>query len=165
MSGLRGVYLNVGQRLSVLVTTDNAPGSYLMRASMPQSCFVPYCPYASSGLEAIGYEATALLSYGENGQKALLPILGSPGNTSNPYGVENNFLRGDVWEGCDDMPFDTPIPVRARPAVDVGKDNSHEVTFRFQEVGEINRIFINRVWSFPPVSPRVVLVEANSSEV
>lgn len=142
---LRGVYLNVGQRMSVLVRANQLPGSYHMRATLPQTCFVPYCPYASSGLENIGYEATALLSYGKHGEKALLPVLGSPGNTSNPYGVENNFARGDVWEGCDDMPFDMPKPARARKAVQVGKDNSHEVTFRFQEVGEINRIFINRV--------------------
>jgi FtsP/CotA-like multicopper oxidase with cupredoxin domain len=145
ITNLRGVYLNVGQRLSVLVNTSNAPGSYHMRATMPQSCFVPYCPYASSGLESIGYEGAALLSYGANGQTAFLPTLGAPGNRSNPYGIENNFLRGDVWEGCDDMPFDMPKPARRRDAVEVGDRNKHEITFRFQEVGEINRIFINRV--------------------
>lgn len=146
---LRGVYLNLGQRLSVLVTTSNTPGSYRMRANMPQSCFVPYCPYVSSVLESIGYEATALLSYGVK-QGELLPVLGAPGNRSNPYGVENNFARGDVWEGCDDMPFDEPKPARSRKAVEVGERNSHEVTFRFQEVGEINRIFINRT-SYSPL--------------
>ncbi|KAH8912861.1 hypothetical protein BR93DRAFT_942620 [Coniochaeta sp. PMI_546] len=122
----RGVYINVGQRYSVL------------------TCFVPYCPYVSSGLRSIGYEATGLLSYPDSPDL----VMGSKGNTSNPYGVENNFLRGDVWEGCDDMPFSTPVPVRKRPAVDVGPNNAHEVTFRFQQVGEINRIFINRTsWS------------------
>jgi FtsP/CotA-like multicopper oxidase with cupredoxin domain len=148
---LRGVYLNVGQRLSVLVNTSNAPGSYHMRATMPQSCFVPYCPYVSSGLASIGYEATALLSYGEVEQGTFLPMLGAPGNRSNPYGVENNFLRGDVWEGCDDMPFDMPKPAREKDLIEVGERNKHEVTFRFQEVGDVNRIFINRV-SWLPIS-------------
>ncbi|KAB5576457.1 Cupredoxin [Coniochaeta sp. 2T2.1] len=137
----RGVYVNVGQRYSVLVhSLPDRNGSYAMRASLPQTCFVPYCPYTSSGLQDIGYEATGLFSYPSNPEV----ILGSKGNVSNPYGVENNFLRGDVWEGCDDMPFSTTSPVRKRPAVDVNANNTHEVTFRFQQVGEINRIFINR---------------------
>lgn len=140
----RGVYINVGQRYSVLVKSLPGGGSYTMRATLPQTCFVPYCPYVSSGLQSIGYEATGLLSYPD----APDTVMGIKGNTSNPYGVENNFLRGDVWEGCDDMPFSAPEPVRRRPAVDVGPNNAHEVTFRFQQVGEINRIFINRTsWS------------------
>ncbi|KAB5540424.1 multicopper oxidase-domain-containing protein [Coniochaeta sp. 2T2.1] len=137
----RGVYVNVGQRYSVLVhSLPDRKGSYAMRASLPQTCFVPYCPYTSSGLQDIGYEATGLFSYPSDPEV----FLGSKGNVSNPYGVENNFLRGDVWEGCDDMSFSTPAPARKRPAVEVSADNSHEVTFRFQQVGEINRIFINR---------------------
>lgn len=124
-----------------------------MRATLPQSCFVPYCPYASSGLESIGYEATGVFSYSTSDDDSTSltspeSILGHKGNVSNPFGVENNYLRGDVWEGCDDMPFSTPEPMRKKPAVAVGEHNSHEVTFRFQEVGEINRIFINRTsWS------------------
>lgn len=140
----RGIYINIGQRYSVLVPSIPGGGSYTMRATLPQTCFVPYCPYLSSGLQSIGYEATGLLTY------PTLPntTVGAKGNVSNPYGVENNFLRGDVWEGCDDMPFSTPTPMRARPAAAVDPNNSHEVTFRFEQVGELNRIFINRTsWS------------------
>src|SRR5262249_10367105 len=59
----RGVYVNIGQRYSVLVTADQALGTYTMRATLPQTCFTPYCPYTSSGLVATGYAATALLVY------------------------------------------------------------------------------------------------------
>ncbi|KAL1874919.1 hypothetical protein VTK73DRAFT_10399 [Phialemonium thermophilum] len=152
----RGVYVNVGQRYSVLVRADGPPGRYQMRATLPQTCFVPYCPYTSTGLESIGYQARGILSYLDedgagqhNGTQAghstpSPPLLGVAGNTSNPYGVSTNHLRGKVWEGCDDMPFDMPVPKRKRPAVEVDEDNCHSVAFQFQQVGEINRIFINR---------------------
>jgi FtsP/CotA-like multicopper oxidase with cupredoxin domain len=156
----RGVYVNIGQRYSVLVSSlAGASGSYTMRATLPQSCFVPYCPYLSSGLQSIGYEATGLLAY-PSAESSSSPssapgdlIRGSRGNTTNPYGAATNPLReaaGNtaLWEGCDDMPFSVPEPMRSRPAVPVTADNSHEVTFRFQQVGEVNRIFINRTsWS------------------
>jgi len=148
----RGVYINVGQRYSVLVPSLPAGGgeggSYTMRATLPQTCFVPYCPYLSSGLQSIGYEAVGLFSYPSSPSSSSPNILGSRGNTTNPYGAATNPFRGPLWEGCDDMPFSTPVPLRSRPAVNVSGDNSHEVTFRFQQVGEVNRIFINRTsWS------------------
>lgn len=145
----RGVYVNVGQRYSVIVRADQAAGSYHMRATLPQTCFVPYCPHTSTGLESIGYEARALLSYDGSGDGDRLPVVaGVAGNTSNPHGAARNRLRGDVWEGCDDMSFDEPVPVRRRPAVRVAEGDMHSVTFQFQRAGEVNRISINRV-GFP----------------
>ena len=77
----------------------------------------------------------------------MVETIGVAGNTSNPYGVENNGLRGDVWEGCDDMPFDMPVPMRKQPAVNVSEANTHYIEYAFRQAQEVNRIFINKVYS------------------
>ncbi|OTA94787.1 putative multicopper oxidase [Hypoxylon sp. CO27-5] len=128
----RGVYLNLGQRVSVILTADQTPGSYYVRASIPKTCFLPYSTYTSAGLQGAEYGVKGILSYGKDG------------NTSNPYGVENNGLRGDVWEGCDDMPFDMPVPMRKEPAVNVSEANMHYIEYAFRQAQEVNRIFVNK---------------------
>lgn len=147
--GLRGVYLNIGQRASVLVTADQRPGNYLMRASLPQTCFLPYAPYVSARLAAVGYQGRGLLAY--DGVDPAAPPRGAAGNTSNPYGVGNNGARGHVWEGCDDMAFDVPVPVREMAALPVSQANMWTVKFQFQQAGAVNRVFINRVSSPWPI--------------
>lgn len=126
-----------------------------MRASLPKTCFLPYAPYNSSGLEAAGYGAKGIISYFEDSQQEtgdgdagpVLEPIGVAGNTSNPYGVENNGQRGDVWEGCDDMPFDMPKPMRRQPAVNVSEANTHYLEYAFRQAQEVNRIFVNKVSS------------------
>ncbi|KAI8960712.1 Cupredoxin [Daldinia sp. FL1419] len=163
----RGIYLNLGQRASVILTADQEPGSYYMRASLPKTCFLPYAPYNSSGLEAAGYGAKGIISYikddeqqADNGRldQALEPI-GVAGNTSNPYGVENNGLKGDAWEGCDDMPFDMPKPMRKQPAVNVSEANTHYLEYAFRQAQEVNRIFINKT-SYLPLPDNATLWKA-----
>ncbi|KAK8128353.1 diphenol oxidase [Apiospora sp. TS-2023a] len=149
LAGQRGVYLNIGQRISVVVDADQAPGNYLIRASLPQSCFLPYAPYTSAGLASIGYVGKGVLSY--EGVAAEAPPIGVPGNTSNPFGVENNGLRGDVWEGCDDMPFDVPKPMRKMDAVEVTEANTHYIEYMFRQAQDVNRIFINKT-AYAPLS-------------
>ena len=139
----RGVHVHIGQRYSVLLMANRTAGRYRMRATLPQTCFTPYCPYTSTGLVATGYQARAVLRY--EGVDPEADLLGVPGNVSNPYGVQNNKARGDVWEGCDDMPFDLPVPVDEQKAVEVAPENMHSVVFQFRQAGPINRIFINRV--------------------
>jgi len=144
----RGVYVNIGQRYSVLVTADQDAGSYYMRATLPQSCFTPFCPYKSAGLESTGYQARAVLSYG-GADLAAAPI-GAAGNTSNPYGADSNAHRGDVWEGCNDMPFDMPVRMRKEKAYGISPENAYSLVFQFRQAGQINRIFINKVRTSPP---------------
>lgn len=139
----RGVYVNIGQRYSVIVDANQTSGNYYMRATLPQTCFTPFCPYTSTGLVSIDYQAKGVLSY--EGVSIKDEPIGFAGNTSNPYGIDTNLVRGDVWEGCDDMPFDMPIPVRKEAAIDVSPKNQHSVLFQFRQAGEVNRIFINRV--------------------
>ncbi|KAI0838910.1 putative multicopper oxidase [Hypoxylon sp. FL0890] len=166
----RGVYLNLGQRVSVILTANQTPGSYYMRASIPRTCFLPYSTYTSAGLEAAEYSVKGILSYaegdeeeGEDGDRGAVGKLPEPigiaGNTSNPYGVENNGLRGDFWEGCDDMPFDMPVPMRRQPAVNVSEANTHYIEYAFRQAQEVNRIFVNKT-SYLPLPNNATLWKA-----
>jgi FtsP/CotA-like multicopper oxidase with cupredoxin domain len=123
----RCVYLNVGQRASVVLAADQAPGSYRIRATLPCSCFLPYAPYTSAGLESVSYEGHGFSTYA--GVDPDAEPRGDPGNVTNPYGVENNGARSDVWEGCDDMPFDVPKPMRRMGAVEIADGNHHYIEY------------------------------------
>ncbi|KAI0011025.1 hypothetical protein F4779DRAFT_626858 [Xylariaceae sp. FL0662B] len=158
----RGVYLNLGQRVSVILTANQTRGDYYMRASLPKTCFLPYAPYNSSGLEAAGYEAKGILSYDDGGSgDTNVPAepIGSAVNTTNPYGVDNNGARGDVWEGCDDMPFDMPVPMRRQPAVNVSDANTHYIEYMFRQAQDVNRIFINKT-AYSPLPDNATLWKA-----
>ncbi|KAI1119532.1 Cupredoxin [Nemania sp. NC0429] len=145
----RGVYLNVGQRVSVVIEANQTAGNYYIRATLPKTCFLPYAPYESAGLEAAEYAVKGILSYDDVPVNAM-PI-GDMGNVSNPYGVENNAARGDVWEGCDDMPFDLPKPMRNIPAYEVPEENKHYIEYMFRQAQDVNRIFINKTAYMPLV--------------
>ncbi|KAI1376948.1 putative multicopper oxidase [Hypoxylon crocopeplum] len=168
----RGVYLNLGQRVSVILTANQTAGSYYMRASIPKTCFLPYAPYTSAGLEAAEYGVKGVLSYADgdendngnsNGNEdatgAAAEPIGSAGNTTNPYGVDNNGLRGDVWEGCDDMLFDMPVPMRKQPAVNVSEANLHYIEYAFRQAQDVNRIFVNKT-SYTPLPGNATLWKA-----
>ncbi|KAK7956903.1 diphenol oxidase [Apiospora aurea] len=142
LTGQRGVYLNIGQRVSVIVDADQTPGNYFIRASLPQTCFLPYAPYTSAGLASVGHVGKGVLSY-EGVEPSVAPM-GAAGNTSNPFGVANNGVRGGVWEGCDDMPFDVPKPMRKMDAVEVTEANTHYIEYMFRQAQDVNRIFINK---------------------
>ncbi|KAK9773595.1 putative Cupredoxin [Seiridium cardinale] len=148
----RGVYLNVGQRVSVIVTANQTAGNYYIRATLPQTCFLPYAPYTSTALESTGYAARGILSYDDPPLDA--EPIGVRGNVSNPYGVENNGVRGHVWEGCDDMPFDMPRPMRKMDALEVGERNYQYIGYMFRQAQNVNRIFINKArFPFTAYSP------------
>ena len=139
----RGVYVNIGQRYSVIIHANQTAGNYFMRATLPQTCFLPYAPYVNPALESSEYQVRGVLSYGDT-DWTVEPI-GAAGNVTNPYGVENNGARGDVWEGCLDMPFDVPVPMHEENAYEVDEANKHNIQFQFQQAGDVNRIFVNRV--------------------
>jgi FtsP/CotA-like multicopper oxidase with cupredoxin domain len=151
----RGVYLNIGQRVSVLVTANQTAGNYYIRATLPKTCFLPYAPYTSTGLESAGYAARGVLSYDDVDLSA--EPIGVGGNVSNPYGVGNNGVRGDVWEGCDDMPFDMPKPIRKQDAVEVSEANMQYIEYMFRQAQDVNRIFINKVYPLFLTVPSIIL--------
>ncbi|KAJ3564250.1 hypothetical protein NPX13_g7908 [Xylaria arbuscula] len=153
----RGVYLNIGQRASVIVTANQSAGNYYIRASLPQTCFLPYAPYTSAGLAAQEYAAKGILSY-DDVPVGEIPV-GVMGNVSNPFGVENNGVRGDVWEGCDDMPFDVPEPMRREQAYDVPEENKHYIEYMFRQAQDVNRIFINKT-AYAPLPDNATIWKA-----
>ncbi|KAI0531744.1 Cupredoxin [Xylaria digitata] len=153
----RGVYLNIGQRASVIITANQTAGNYYIRATLPKTCFLPYVPYTNDGLAAGKYEVKGILSYYD------VPLdetpIGIMGNTSNPYGVENNGVRGDVWEGCDDMPFDLPKPICEMQAYEVPEENKHYIEYMFRQAQDVNRIFINKT-AYAPLPDNATLWKA-----
>ncbi|KAI1148554.1 Cupredoxin [Nemania diffusa] len=157
----RGVYLNIGQRASVIITANQTAGNYYIRATLPETCFLPYVPYTSAGLEAGGYLAKGILSYDD------VPVDATPigvmSNVSNPYGVGNNGARGGVWEGCDDMPFDLPRPMREVPAYEVPEQNKHYIEYMFRQAQDVNRIFINKT-AYAPLTDNATLWKAMEQE-
>lgn len=134
-----GVHVNIGQRYSVLVTADQAVGEYAIRSSLERECFLPFSTYTSAGLESNGYEARGVLRYegATRGEADLVdetapPLLLNTSSNTNP-------------RGCYDMPFDLPRPRRAEGAyVLAPADPRLAVDFQFRQVGEVNRIFLNR---------------------
>ncbi|KAI0406861.1 Cupredoxin [Xylaria palmicola] len=153
----RGVWLNIGQRVSVVITANQTAGNYYIRATLPKTCFLPYAPYTSAGLAAGGYAAKGILSYDDVPVDSI-PI-GTMGDVSNPYGAENNGMRGDVWEGCDDMPFDLPKPMREIPAYEVPEENKRYIEYVFRQAQDVNRIFINKT-AYVPLHDNATLWKA-----
>ncbi|KAK0745162.1 multicopper oxidase-domain-containing protein [Apiosordaria backusii] len=140
-----GVYINIGQRYSILVTPlPTTTGSFIMRATLPKSCFLPYVPYSSSILESVNYQGTALLSYS--------PSL--PNNNTTTTITPHNPNNITIPKKCTDLPFSLPIPLRPIPAYPLDdahpSKNTHEINFQFQQAGPVNRIFINRT-SYSPL--------------
>ncbi|KAI8629543.1 multicopper oxidase [Xylariaceae sp. FL1651] len=153
----RGVYLNIGQRASVILTANQTAGNYYIRATLPQTCFLPFVPYTSAGLAAAEYAVKGVLSYDD--VSVNLEPVGVQGNVSNPYGVENNAVRGDVWEGCDDMPFHLPKPMREIAAYEVADQNMHYIEYMFRQAQDVNRIFINKT-AYAPLHDNATLWKA-----
>ncbi|KAH7923921.1 hypothetical protein BV22DRAFT_1196311 [Leucogyrophana mollusca] len=151
----RGVNVNIGQRYSVIVRTNQTAGNYYMRASFPTSCFLPFVPYNSSGLNSTNFQVMGVLNY--DGTDPSAPPIGSPGNTSNPFGAEDNPYKNIVYEGCNDMPFDMPVPLRAKPAYDVSSGlNMHYLEYAFRQSQNENRIFVNQT-SWAPLENNATL--------
>lgn len=136
----QGVHVNIGQRYSVIISATEKVGDYTIRSALEKDCFLPYSTYISSGLESIGYEVKGILRYdrdeeseGEGTMKEDAVQEKREETTTNPW-------------GCGDMPFDMPKPMRQEAAYELGPgDPTHILDFQFRQVGEINRIFLNKV--------------------
>lgn len=146
----QGVHVNIGQRYSVIISATEKAGDYTIRSALEKKCFLPYSTYISSGLESIGYEARGILRY-ERDEESEAEGVKQEGD-ENDEGAEEKTTN--PW-GCGDMPFDMPKPVRQEAAYQLGEgDATHIIDFQFRQVGEINRIFLNKVSNAPlPQSP------------
>ncbi|KEY73868.1 hypothetical protein S7711_06079 [Stachybotrys chartarum IBT 7711] len=124
------VFMYPGQRYSVLITANQTPGNYLIRATAATKCFhMPMHGHKGSpgAFASVNYQGTGILSY-DNVDEGVVPI-GSPwdlDSTSSP-GIDK-----EPWTGsCHDLPFGLPKPLRAMKAYEVGERNHHY--FRYQK--------------------------------
>lgn len=137
----QGVHVNIGQRYSVIISATEKAGDYTIRSALEKKCFLPYSTYISSGLESIGYEARGVLRY-ERDEESEAEIVKEEADETNEAAEAKTT---NPW-GCRDMPFDMPKPMRQEAAYELGEgDPTHIIDFQFRQVGEINRIFLNKV--------------------
>lgn len=135
-----GVHVNIGQRYSVIISAAGEVGDYTIRSALEKACFLPYSTYISSGLESIGYEARGILRYDRDEESE-----GEGTIEAEHVQEQREETTTNPW-GCGDMPFDMPKPMRQEAAYELGPgDPTHILDFQFRQVGEINRIFLNKV--------------------
>lgn len=138
-----GVHVNIGQRYSVLINATQDAGDYAIQQTLERECFLPFSTYRSNGLESIQYEVKGVLRY-----------KGFEGVTKRKDGSNPN-----PW-GCQDLPFDKPVPKRPEAAYTLGADDpEHILDFEFRQAGEVNRIFLNRT-SWAPYRDDALLWQA-----
>lgn len=137
----QGVHVNIGQRYSVIIKATEKVGDYSIRSALEKECFLPYSTYTSSGLESIGYQARGILRYERDEDSE-----GEEMTDEEDTGKEEEQGKETNPWGCGDMPFDMPKPMRQEAAYELGEgDPTHIIDFQFRQVGEINRIFLNKV--------------------
>lgn len=116
-----------------------------MRATLPTSCFLPYMGYNNTALTSGGFHVLGIMNYAGIDPSAA-PI-GVAGNTTNPYGAASNPYNSWVYEGCDDMPFNMTVPMRAAAAYEVSSDNMHYMEYSFRQGQNLNRVFLSELLS------------------
>jgi hypothetical protein len=134
------VFMNPGQRYSVMVNTNQTAGNYLMRALAATHCF-----HLPATLWNARYEATGILSYDNVGLGAI-PI-------DNPWDIQSKNNPGvgkEPWNSaCHDLPFNLARPIRQKPAYEVGDRNYHYFNYKTGMIGDVSRTSINKVRSLP----------------
>lgn len=143
-------------------------GEYIIRSTLERECFLPFATYNNTALASSGYEARGILKYdsapsdnndddddddnnnnNDEPSSEALNITSSPSVYTNPNP-----------QGCFDIPFNTPIPKRPEAAYPLAEnDPQYSIDFQFRQVGEINRIFLNRT-SWAPYTTDATLWQA-----
>ncbi|KAH8658353.1 multicopper oxidase-domain-containing protein [Xylariales sp. PMI_506] len=132
------VFINPGQRYSVIVVANQAPGRYTIRATAARKCF--HLMHAgTSALANINFEGTGSLLY--NGTASDAAAIGTPWDLKSN---SNPGVAKEPWKSaCADLPFDVPKPMRAAKAYDVGAKNYHYFDYRRQLYQGAARTMIN----------------------
>ncbi|KAK2062579.1 multicopper oxidase [Colletotrichum caudatum] len=141
------VYMNPGQRYSIIVDANQTAGNYLIRADAAVRCFhmSHKSNKAMSGMHGKPFGAKAILSYDETDVGAT-PL----GQAWDLESQSNLQIGKEPWgKRCEDLPFDLPKPMRSRPAYDVGERNYHYFTFRQDHVGDVVRTHVNNTLYVP----------------
>ncbi|CAG9939923.1 unnamed protein product [Clonostachys rosea f. rosea IK726] len=145
------VFINPGQRYSVVLTANQTAGNYLMRASAAAACFhIPGRHMGESG--NAGLEAHGVLAYGGVDVKAQ--------TIGKPWDVESSQTEGigaEPWsEDCADLPFDLPKPKRVMAAYNVSEQNSHYFRFKMSRETGVMRTSVNETTYTPLVDDATV---------
>jgi len=131
------VFMNPGQRYSVIIKTNQTSGNYLVRATAVLDCF--HLPGgAASEFAQIDYQGVAVLAY--HGAKPEDGTVGKAWDLNAP----NTGVVGagqEPWrDECADLPFGLVKMVRGEKAYEVGEGegNRHYISFeRFMLDGRI----------------------------
>ncbi|CAK7214492.1 hypothetical protein SEUCBS140593_002200 [Sporothrix eucalyptigena] len=147
------VFLNPGQRYSVVLHADQPAGNYMIRASAARRCSMVHF---GSKLDSINYEAAGILSY--NGVDATDPFAGEPWQLDS---LSHPDFGNEPWAGrtCEDMPFDLAKPRRAANAFNIGEGNQHHISFEMKQDGNALRTFIGGS-VFTPLNDNALLWKA-----
>ena len=136
------VFLNPGQRYSVLISANQTVGNYKMRVAAARSCFhLGHMGEGAPSLASVNYQAVGILSY-DDVDDELKPI-GNPWDLS----AKSNTISGkEPWDSaCRDLPFDLPQPKTKKMATGVGDGNYHSFTFSREDINGTVRSYINDV--------------------
>lgn len=134
------VFVNPGQRYSVLLTANQTAGNYLMRASAARNCAM-LDEDPASALASVNYEAKGIISYND--------VRISEGPIGRPWSLDSKRepLVGAIpWTlNCRDIPFDIAKPMRRRKAYGVGARNQHHFTYKMSPDADAYHTYINGV--------------------
>lgn len=158
-----GVHVNIGQRYSVIINASQpgGRGEYIIRSTLERECFLPFATYNNTALENSGYEARGILRY-ESTPTDNIDDDKNDGPSSEALNITNSpsVYTNPNPQGCFDLPFDTPKPKRPEAAYSLAEsDPQYSIDFQFRQVGEINRIFLNRT-SWAPYTTDATLWQA-----
>ncbi|KAL0939159.1 diphenol oxidase [Colletotrichum truncatum] len=141
------VYMNPGQRYSVIVNANQTAGNYLIRADAAVRCFhmSHKTNKGMSGMHGTPFGATAILSYDETDINAA-PI----GKAWDVKSISTPGIGKEPWgDHCEDLPFNLPKPVRSRTAYVPGERNFHYFTFKQERIGDVVRTRVNETLFTP----------------
>lgn len=161
-----GVHVNIGQRYSVIINASQPDGGeYIIRSTLERECFLPFATYNNTALENSGYEARGILRYdstsnnndADDDNEDNQP---SPSEALNLTSSSPSIYTNPNPQGCFDLPFNNPKPKRPEVAYPLAEnDPQYIIDFQFRQVGEINRIFLNRT-SWAPYTTDATLWQA-----
>lgn len=134
------VFVNPGQRYSVVMVANQTAGNYRIRATADTSCFT-LPALGRTNLAPFNFEATGIMSY--SGVDSRVTPIGSPWDLEAPVIEE---IANEPWIlSCRDLPFDLPKPMRKRNAYDVDERNYHYFTFQRKSENGVVRTSVNGV--------------------
>ncbi|KAI0388040.1 multicopper oxidase [Hypomontagnella monticulosa] len=153
------VFVNPGQRYSVLLTANQTAGNFLMHASAARNCAMLGGNFATN-LASVNYESTGILSYDDIDIGA--ESIGRPWSLDSTF---NPDVGQEPWTlECQDLPFDLARPMRTENAYDIGERNQHHFRFEMLKTGGSFRSFIDGS-VFSPLEHNASLWKASDQDL